>query len=87
MQINLVQCASVSGLGLTLTAVIAGALGGWRLGADPGWTRDFFIADGVLSHYQTWFAVAIAAQTSALILNRWAANQKTDLQALVRQET
>jgi hypothetical protein len=67
---------------LTLLAVIAGALGTWRVGVDPGWTSPFFIASGLLSRYQLWFAVAIVAQTSAFILNRWVANQIVDVPAL-----
>jgi len=72
----------MSGLFLTLLAVLAGALGTWRLGVDPGWTSPFFIASGLLSRYQLWFAVAIFAQTSAFILNRWVANQVVDVPAL-----
>jgi hypothetical protein len=77
---------SVSMLGHLLTpiAVLAGVMGVWRFGADPGWTRKFFLADGLFSRYQLWFAVAIAAQTSALILNRWVANQNTDQRRLPR---
>ena len=45
-------------------AVLAGALGVWRLGVDPGWTNQFFIPNGLLSHWQGWFAVAIGAHTS-----------------------
>jgi hypothetical protein len=52
-------------------AVLAGALGCWRLGADPGWTNHFFIASGLLSHWQAWFAVAIAVHTSSRSLNKW----------------
>jgi hypothetical protein len=77
-----VPAASMSGLFLTLLAVLAGALGAWRLGVDPGWTSPFFVASGLLSRYQLWFAVAIGAQTSAFILNRWAANQVIDVPAL-----
>jgi hypothetical protein len=77
-----VPAASMSGLFLTLLAVLAGALGTWRLGVDPGWTSPFFIANGLLSRYQLWFAVAIVAQTSAFILNRWVANQLVDVPAL-----
>jgi len=66
---------SMSELVLTPFAVLAGLLGAWRLGADPGWTSDFFIADGLLSHYQLWFAIAIGAQTSAIVLNRWVADE------------
>jgi hypothetical protein len=77
-----VPAASMSGLFLTLLAVLAGALGTWRLGVDPGWTGPFFIASGLLSRYQSWFAVAIVAQTSAFMLNRWVANQVVDVPAL-----
>lgn len=61
---------SMSAFVLTPVALLAGVLGAWRLGADRGWTTDFFIANGLLSRYQLWFAVAVGAQTSALILNR-----------------
>ena len=67
---------------LTPFAVLAGVLGAWRLGADPGWTSDFFIADGLLSHYQLWFAIAIGAQTSAFVLNRWVADESIYLPAI-----
>lgn len=56
---------------LTPVAVLAGALGVWRFGADPGWTNRFFIADGLLSHWQAWFAVAICVYASGRGLNRW----------------
>jgi hypothetical protein len=74
---QILPAASMSGLVLTLTAVLAAALGAWRLGVDPGWTGPFFIADGWLSRYQLWFAIAIGAQTSAFILNRWVAKRVT----------
>ena len=73
----------MSGLVLTLLAVLAAALGAWRLGVDPGWTGPFFLAGGLFSRYQLWFAVAIGAQTSAFIINRWVANQAIDLPAVV----
>jgi hypothetical protein len=77
-----VTAASMSGLLLTLIAVLAGALGVWRLGVDPGWTGPFFVAGGLLSRYQLWFAFAIAAQTSAFILNRWVSKQVVGLPAV-----
>jgi hypothetical protein len=79
---HFVPAVSLSGLGLTLVAVLAGALGIWRLGVDPGWTSPFFIAAGLFSRYQLWFALAIAAQTCAFILNRWVANQAIGVPAL-----
>jgi hypothetical protein len=56
---------------LTPLAVLAGALGVWRLAADPGWTSHFFIARGLLSHCQVWFTVAIAVRASSRGLNKW----------------
>ena len=66
-------CASMSAFVLKPIAVLAGTLGAWRFAADFGWTNGFFIPDGFLARYQVWFAIAISAQTSALILNRWVA--------------
>jgi hypothetical protein len=76
-----VASVSMSGIVLSPVAVLAGALGAWRLGGGPGWTSDFFIADGLLSRYQFWFAVAIGAQMSAFTLNQWVANQNVELSA------
>jgi hypothetical protein len=56
---------------LTPLAVVMGALGVWRLAADPGWTSDFFIAHGLLSHWQVWFTAAIIGRVSSRGLNRW----------------
>ncbi len=56
---------------LTPAAVLAGALGAWRIGADPGWTTGFFITNGLLSHWQAWFALAVGVQVSARRLSKW----------------
>jgi hypothetical protein len=61
----------------TLLAVVFGF---WRLGADLSWTGAFPIANGILSRYQVWFAIAIALHRSALILDRRTAIQRTWLQ-------
>lgn len=37
--------------------------------------RAFLIANGILSRYQVWFAIAIAVQLSASILKRRLTNQ------------
>jgi hypothetical protein len=79
-----VKSMAMLGLVLTPLAVLAGVLGAWRLGADAGWTSDFFITDGLLSRYQSWFAAAIGVQSSALILNRWIANQNSNVPVLRR---
>jgi hypothetical protein len=46
------------------------ALALWRLGADLGLAGRFVFSDGLLSHWQLWFAGAAAVQGLAWILNR-----------------
>jgi len=53
---------------LTPAAVIAGVLGAWRLSSDLGWTDEFFISKGLLSHWQVWFALAGLLQSAAVSL-------------------
>ena len=65
----------VGGLIFTLISILAASMTVWRLGADPGWTRPFFLEDGVLSRYPAWIAITIAAQTGAFILKRRVAVQ------------
>src|SRR5579871_4083193 len=74
----LFAAVSISWLVMMLIAVLAGVLGAWRYCADLGWTTSFFIADGMLSRYQVWFACSIAAQTAAFTLNRWMTYQNLD---------
>ena len=57
---------------LTPVAVMAWALGFWRLAADLRWTGEFAIASGIFSHWQVWIAVAIALQFGAFFLHRYA---------------
>jgi len=51
-------------------ALAAGVLGLWRLGSDLGWTQDFFIAAGLWSHWQIWFALAAVLNAGAGFLVR-----------------
>ena len=51
-------------------ALLAAALGAWRLSADLGWTDSFFIAHGLFSHFQVWFALAIGLHFVTVALNR-----------------
>lgn len=55
---------------LTPCALVEAALGFWRFGVDVGWTDNFFIANGLLSHWQVWFALAIITQAGSVTLNR-----------------
>jgi len=56
---------------LTAGALMAAALGVWRLAEDPHWASDFFIRDGLFSHWQVWFVFAALLQTGAHFLNRY----------------
>jgi hypothetical protein len=55
---------------LTPIALIGYALAFWRLGADLNFVGQFFIADGLLSRWQVWLALAILTQVAAKELNR-----------------
>ena len=35
-------------------------LASWRIGADLGWTSEFIVADGILSHWQIWAVLGAA---------------------------
>jgi hypothetical protein len=56
---------------LTPGAVMASALGVWRLAADMRWTGEFGIATGLFSHWQVWLGFATLLQYVAWILNRY----------------
>jgi hypothetical protein len=56
---------------LTPAAVMAAALGIWRLAEDPHWASDFAIRKGLFSHWQVWFAFAGLLQTGSYLLNRY----------------
>src|SRR5689334_1564149 len=55
---------------LTPVALSASVLAAWRFGADMGWTEEFFIARGLLSHWQVWAALAVGVQLTAVHLDR-----------------
>jgi hypothetical protein len=54
---------------LTPAAVMAAALGVWRLAVDPHWASDFAIRQGLFSHWQVWFAFAGVLETGSYLLN------------------
>jgi hypothetical protein len=56
---------------LTPAAVMASALGLWRLAADMKWTGEFGIASGLFSHWQVWLVFAALLQYIAWALNRY----------------
>ena len=56
---------------LTPAAVMAAALGIWRLAEDPHWASDFAIRQGLFSHWQVWFAFAAMLEGGSYLLNRY----------------
>jgi hypothetical protein len=56
---------------LTPAAVMASALGVWRLASDMQWAGEFGISSGVFSHWQVWLAFAALLQFVAWALNRY----------------
>ena len=55
---------------LSPASAIALMLGCWRLGTDLGWTRQFPISNGLFSHWEVWFALAIVFQALATTILR-----------------
>ena len=57
---------------LAPAAVIAFTLTLWSLGAELHLTAKFFLAKGLLSHWQMWLIGAAALSICAWLLNRYA---------------
>jgi hypothetical protein len=64
-----VKAPLLVGLLLTPVAAAAWALAAWRLGVEAGWTNTFFIAHGLLSHWQVWCGFAVSLQIGACSLS------------------
>ncbi|HEU0138265.1 MAG TPA: hypothetical protein VFQ79_01070 [Bryobacteraceae bacterium] len=63
---------------LTPASLMACVLSLWRLAADLQWTETFAISEGLFSHWQVWMLIAVALQSGAVLLNRYArASQQT----------
>ncbi|HWQ54948.1 MAG TPA: hypothetical protein VN442_14780 [Bryobacteraceae bacterium] len=62
------RAALAMGALLTPAAVMAAALGAWRLAADLKWTESFAIPQGLFSHWQVWFASAGMLQVFSRVL-------------------
>jgi hypothetical protein len=72
------QAALVASSLMTPIAVMAWALGFWRIAADLGWTGAFAIASGFFSHWQVWIAIGIVMQFVALLLHRLTRGENYD---------
>jgi len=71
---------------MTPAAVIALALGLWRLTADLGWTEEFLVSGGFFSHWQVWIVLAIVMKraASALAVKTAARSKRSDILSLDR---
>jgi hypothetical protein len=56
---------------LTPAALVALAMGLWRVGADLEWAGAFPIAAGFFSHWQVWIALSIALKMVSSSLLAW----------------
>jgi hypothetical protein len=56
---------------LTPAALVALAMGLWRIGSDLGWASDFPIAAGFFSHWQVWIALSIGLKMLSSFLLAW----------------
>jgi len=65
------RLAGPAGALLTPAAVLALALGCWRLAADMNFTGQFAISGGLFSHWQVWIGLAVLLQALASRLNRY----------------
>jgi hypothetical protein len=55
---------------LTPAAVMAMAMGMWRIAAGLNWTSSFYVEQGLFSHWQLWLGAAALLQLCSHILNR-----------------
>jgi len=56
---------------LTQAALMACALGFWRIGSDLNLSRQFAIQSGFFSHWQVWLGSAAVLELTAVALNRY----------------
>ena len=56
---------------LTPAALVALAMGLWRVGADLAWAGAFPITGGFFSHWQVWIALSIALKMLSSSLLAW----------------
>ena len=56
---------------LTPALLTVAALGFWRIASDLGVAGAFAIKQGLFSHWQVWFAAAVAIQFVIVVLNRY----------------
>jgi hypothetical protein len=58
---------------LTPSALVAFTMGLWIITSDLKWTREFFVSQGLLSHWQVWICTAAVLLLLARVLDRFGA--------------
>ena len=66
------QSARVASALMTPMALMAFALGCWRIAADLKLTGSFAISEGLFAHWQVWIAIGIAIQFASFLLQKLA---------------
>jgi hypothetical protein len=61
---------------LTPAALVALAMGLWRVGADLNWAGAFPITGGFFSHWQVWIALSIGLKMLSSALLAWDARTR-----------
>ena len=56
---------------LTPAALVALAMGLWRVGQDLNWASAYPITSGFFSHWQVWIALSIGLKTLSSSLLAW----------------
>jgi hypothetical protein len=65
------QSANVLVALLTPAALVAFAMGIWRVCADLGWAAAFPITGGLFSHWQVWVALSVGLKMLSSTLIAW----------------
>lgn len=66
---------------IILLAVSCLMLALWRLTSDLGWTGEFVVSDGFLSHWQVWMALTIVFGAIGVRLSRYSRTTEAALVA------
>ncbi len=80
------RLATMAAVLLTMGSISCASLGIWRLGVDLGWTGDFVVQSGLLSHWMVWLVLAGAAQYGSRQFQNYAAASHERALAAFRAE-
>lgn len=81
------RLATMAAVLLTMISISFASLGIWRLGVDLGWTGEFVVQSGLLSHWLVWLCMAAAAQYGSRQLQNYATAAHERALAAFREES